>query len=37
LPNFEARDAIEQALEPFDGVVAELLASLPSSGLGSPS
>ena len=32
----EAVDAIQQALEPFDGIVDELLASLPSGGLGSP-
>ena len=29
----EARDAIEQALQPFDADVDELLASLPSSRL----
>lgn len=32
----EARDAIEQALEPFDGVVDERLASVPNSRFGSP-
>ena len=30
----EAMEAIEMALQPFDGIVEELLASLPRSGLG---
>jgi hypothetical protein len=29
-----AIEAVEHALEPFEGIVDELLASLPSSGLG---
>lgn len=29
----EAMEAIEMALQPFDGIVEELLASLPRSGL----
>jgi hypothetical protein len=33
---FEARDAIKQALEPFEGIVDELLDSLPR-GRGVPS
>lgn len=29
----EAMDAIEMALQPFDGIVEELLASIPRSGI----
>jgi hypothetical protein len=32
----EARLAIERALEPFGGIVDELLASVPGDALGSP-
>ena len=30
----EVRDAIAQALEPFDGIVDELMASVPSGAFG---